>query len=319
MPPKDPACIQQPEADPFEFLDPDGTSKSLPIFFNPATMKETVEWHLACHQAAAVCNQKSKSNARWQIQNAEREKLKVAVGILNERGPSFWPQRHGGLAPVFCWGWVWVMQIAVTFIIIGNYSNYKLKYPGLNAPQEEKKQQEQIDLLSYVFNFVRPSLFGTMQDNWSIKNGSLLLCLNGIIAAASVGQLKIQPASQGVGLVSLDPQYQQNPPSSESVGAEVLSVLGTGFIGFFPSRVQRATEFAGARRAHLAHIMVPLGPVGVTPPVYRSTIASLGRVQRATEFAGARRAHSAHIMVPLGPVGVTPPVYRSTIASLGVS
>ncbi|KAF8149039.1 hypothetical protein B0H34DRAFT_863068 [Crassisporium funariophilum] len=31
-------------------------------------------------------------------------------------------------------------------------------------------------------------------------------------------------------------------------------------------RVQRATEFAGAWRAHSAHIMVPLGPVGVIPP-----------------------------------------------------
>ncbi|KAF8152489.1 hypothetical protein B0H34DRAFT_810373 [Crassisporium funariophilum] len=42
------------------------------------------------------------------------------------------------------------------------------------------------------------------------------------------------------------------------------------------TRVQCAGECAGAQRAHLAHFMVPLGPLGVLPTFYPSAIASLG-------------------------------------------
>ena len=70
---------------PFEFFDANGTSRHLPIFFNMETKKETVQCnqcgvyvnsaHLARHRQAAICDQKVRSNAQMQMQNAERERL----------------------------------------------------------------------------------------------------------------------------------------------------------------------------------------------------------------------------------------------------
>jgi hypothetical protein len=49
MPPKN---ILKPGAKPFEFLDVDGTSRSLPIFVNIETKKETVQ----CNQCGVHIN-----------------------------------------------------------------------------------------------------------------------------------------------------------------------------------------------------------------------------------------------------------------------
>lgn len=100
MPPrKDATRIPKPGAEPFEFVDPDGTSRRLPIFLDPESRKETVECnrcgvhinpgHFTRHQGARVCARKAESNTRWQIQNAEREAVAVAVRIIKEKGPSF--------------------------------------------------------------------------------------------------------------------------------------------------------------------------------------------------------------------------------------
>ena len=94
MPPK---FILKTGAKLFEFFEEDGTSRSLLIFVNMETKKETVQCnqcgmhinvsHLAHHQQAAICNQKVASNIRLQNQNEEREKLSETVHILTEKSP----------------------------------------------------------------------------------------------------------------------------------------------------------------------------------------------------------------------------------------
>ena len=85
MPPKITDWILKPGAIPFEFFDADasGTFSHLPIFFNVETKKETEQCnqcrihinsaHLLRHQKAAIYDQKARSNAKMQKQNAERE------------------------------------------------------------------------------------------------------------------------------------------------------------------------------------------------------------------------------------------------------
>ena len=96
MSPKVADWILKPDALPFEFFDANGTARHLPIFFNTETKKETVSANLARHQQAAICDQKVKSNARMQIQNAERERLADTVHILKleekPESPSLRPQ-----------------------------------------------------------------------------------------------------------------------------------------------------------------------------------------------------------------------------------
>ena len=101
MPPKTTDWILKPGAIPFEFFDADGTSSHLPIFFNVETKKVTVQCnqcgihinstHLPRHQRAAICDQKARSNAKMQKQNAELERLAETLTEL-EKNPFFRPQ-----------------------------------------------------------------------------------------------------------------------------------------------------------------------------------------------------------------------------------
>ncbi|KAF8157949.1 ABC transporter type 1, transmembrane domain-containing protein [Crassisporium funariophilum] len=94
-----------------------------------------------------------------------------------------------------------------------------------------------------------------------------------------------------------------------------------GTLPHLSKRVQRAGECAGAQRAHPAHFMVPLGPLGVLPTFYPSAIASLGVSCRwrsviprhqdssASALSGSlgvgtawhqQSGPSAHLMTPIG-------------------
>ena len=95
MPLKDTQRILKPEAKPHEFYNSDGTARSLPIFVDPLTQKETVDCnicrvainknHLARHQNSAKCV--SGKDERWQIQNAERQRAEDTVRVFMGNGP----------------------------------------------------------------------------------------------------------------------------------------------------------------------------------------------------------------------------------------
>ena len=101
MPPKD-NRILKPEAKPHTFYDSDGTARTLPIFVDPLTNKETVNCniceaainknHLARHQNSAKCVFASEKDERWQYQIAERQRAEDTVRELMGKGPQFQPQ-----------------------------------------------------------------------------------------------------------------------------------------------------------------------------------------------------------------------------------
>jgi hypothetical protein len=99
MPPK---RILKPGAA-FQFFDPDGTARILPIYFDPVSKKETVncnkcgtpinQSHLARHQnSAKYAPTKVQLEARWAFQVSEWRRAEEAAHVIMEQGTSFRPQ-----------------------------------------------------------------------------------------------------------------------------------------------------------------------------------------------------------------------------------
>ena|SRR6266446_8285498 len=104
MLPKAPTCrIFKPGAAPFQFFDPDGTSRMLPVYFGPVSKKESIDCNkcgtsinqsfMSPHQGSVKCvPRKAKLEARWAFQASERQRAEEAVSVIEEQGTSFQPQ-----------------------------------------------------------------------------------------------------------------------------------------------------------------------------------------------------------------------------------